>query len=349
MRVSGLRTALRRAADRAIWAIEDRMANRRPLAAVACNVVPTSAAWGGGNQWLLQMMRFLRRSGYSVRFDLRERVDCLLLASGKPGSAVAFDLASAHRYLRAHPECVCVQRINDSDAHRGSQNINGHLAEANALADHTVFLSEWLRDYHAGEWFDRSKPHSIIYNGADSRIFHPIGSETWRPGTPMRLVTHHWSSHPSKGFEVYAAVDELIATGGLPDTELWIIGSWPPGSRWRAARLVRPLRGRELAGLLRQCHVYLTASRWEAGGMHFLEGIQCGLPVLFHEDGGGIVEVGRRFGVGFRDDPAAAIAAMRVQYQQRRTAVLESPPSGEGMALQYRDLVQRLLVERRGG
>ena len=26
-----------------------------------------------------------------------------------------------------------------------------------AVADHTVFISEWLRDHHASNWFDRTK------------------------------------------------------------------------------------------------------------------------------------------------------------------------------------------------
>ena len=69
------------------------------------------------------------------------------------------------------------------------------LAEANRAADHTVFVSEWLRDYHAARWFDAAKPHSVIHNGADPSIFHPIGAATWRLGSPLRryrpLVGQH--------------------------------------------------------------------------------------------------------------------------------------------------------------
>ena len=87
------------------------------------------------------------------------------------------------------------------------------LAEANRAADHTVFVSDWLRDYHASRWFDLMRPHSVILNGADPSIFHPIGAATWKPGTPLRLVTHHWSDNMSKGFELYARIDEVIASG----------------------------------------------------------------------------------------------------------------------------------------
>ena len=74
------------------------------------------------------------------------------------------------------------------------------LAGANRAADYTVFVSEWLRDYHDSRWFDAAKPHSVILNGADPSIFHPLGAAAWREDRPLRLVTHHWSDNMSKGF-----------------------------------------------------------------------------------------------------------------------------------------------------
>ena len=47
------------------------------------------------------------------------------------------------------------------------------LQEANRAADHTVFVSEWLRDYHASRWFDATKQHSVILNGADPSGLSP--------------------------------------------------------------------------------------------------------------------------------------------------------------------------------
>ena len=102
-----------------------------------------------------------------------------------------------------------------------------------------------------------------------------------------------------------------------------MIGRWPAAIEWRAARTFPPTTGTELADLLRQCHLYVTASRWEPGGMHHVEGAQCGLPVLYHEDGGGIVEAASRYGIGFRDDVAGAIGAARERYPELRRRVLD--------------------------
>jgi glycosyltransferase involved in cell wall biosynthesis len=236
--------------------------------------------------------------------------------------------------------------VNECDLRKGTSEIDRLLAQVNTLADHTVFISGWLRDHHAESWFDRSRPHSVIHNGADPAIFHPVGSA--EPGETLRLVTHHWSDNPLKGFDVYQEVDRLIAAGELQDVELWVIGRWPSACDWRAARTFPPTTGAELGDLLRRGHVYLTASRWEPGGMHHVEGAQCGLPVLFHEDGGGIVETARKYGIGYRDDIGAAIAEMRGRYGELRRRVLEQAPAGDVMCAAYRRLIQTLLAERSG-
>ena len=128
------------------------------------------------------------------------------------------------------------------------------LARFDAVADFTVFISEWLRDHHAATWFDRAKPHTCILNGADPAVFHPVGNRPWDGREPFRLVTHHWSDNWMKGFAAYREIDELIAAGKLPGFELWIIGRWPAELAWKAARTFPPASGADLGTLLRQCH-----------------------------------------------------------------------------------------------
>src|SRR2546430_110190 len=110
----------------------------------------------------------------------------------------------------------------------------------------------------------------------------------------------------------------MIADGRLPETELWVIGRWPKEIQWKAAKTHPACSGPALGDLLRQCHVYLTASLWEPGAMHPVEGLQCGLPLIYHEDGGGTVEMGRKYGIGFRDDVFGAIQTMRARYAEFR-------------------------------
>src|SRR4029450_7596432 len=118
---------------------------------------------------------------------------------------------------------------------------------------HTLSRPAWHRDPQAEGWSARSRPHSVIWNGADSAVFNAAGGAELEPGGPMRLVTHHWSANPMKGFGVCREVDRLIAAGDLAGVELWVIGRWPEGYEWQAARTFAPATGPDLAALLRQC------------------------------------------------------------------------------------------------
>lgn len=317
-----------------------------PVARIAVSTAPVFGPWGGGNQWLLQIARFLGYSGYEVRFDLRGEVDCIFIQHNGLTGKMTFGHEEIAAYRAAHPRTRVIHRVNDNDIRKNTDAMDALMARYNTLADFTVFISEWLRDHHASRWFDRARPHACILNGADSSIFHPVGSAAWRPGTPFRLVTHHWADNRMKGFDEYAKLDELIASGALPEVELWVIGRWPSDITWKRARTFPPCAGPALAGLLRQCHGYITASRWEPGGMHFIEGLQCGLPIAFHEDGGGIPELARRYGVPFRENLREAVQQLVREYANHRAAVLADGPSGEGMCLAYRSIVQRVLADR---
>ncbi len=313
---------------------------RPAIATVAVNVRPQSGPYGGANQWAQQLCASLRRSGYRVVHTLRPDVDLVMGTHLGLSGAPSFTWSEVAEVKRQNRHLRVIQRINDNDARKGTREMADVLAEANRVADHTVFVSSWLRDHHAASWFDRSRPHRVIEPGADPAIFHPIGHRPWRDGQIFRIVTHHWSDNPAKGFDVYAAIDEAIADGRLPDTELWIIGRWPASLRWRAARTFPPATGRTLADLLRQCHLYVSASRFEPGAMHPVEGIQCGLPLLYHRDTGGTVALGERFGLPLGDDVSTSLAECRRLYAEIYRAVLENPPSGDLMCLQYRRLIQ---------
>ncbi len=310
---------------------------------VAFNMKWRRGPYGGGNQWLGQIGPYLERCGYRSISRLDNRVDCILGTHAGLGGGLTFSYEEVLRAKERNPHLRCIQRINDNDIRKETCKMDAHLADCNMAADHTVFVSEWLRDYHAQRWFDRSKPHSVIYNGADPAVFHPFGGRVWKPGEPLRLVTHHWSDNPAKGFPVYEALDAAMADGKLPNVEFWIVGRWPKSIHWRAAKTFPPCSGHRLAAILRECHVGVTASRFEPGAMHPVEAMQCGLPLLYTEDTGGTVELGRRFGVRLEDDFERVVELLRAKYGDLRRSVLATAPSGDVMCADYRRIIQQLV------
>ena len=64
-----------------------------------------------------------------------------------------------------------------------------------------------------------------------------------------------------------------------------------------------PLHGADLGKELRKHDVYVTASRFEPCGMHHIEGAASGMPVIYHKDTGGIVELCKNHGEDYESFP----------------------------------------------
>ena len=59
------------------------------------------------------------------------------------------------------------------------------------------------------------------------------------------------------------------------------------------------MSGEELAQEISKHDIYLTASKEEAGANHILEAMACGLPVIYHDQGGSINEYVGNKGISF--------------------------------------------------
>ena len=320
-----------------------RRKEARSLGTVAINFRPIDNSYGGMNVFVQQISRWLEDRGYQVIYELRQDIDIIFIVHPWMTHTEPFGFEEVKRFKQSNPKVNVLLRVNECDKRKNTNHMDGWLAQWESISDHTYFISQWLRDYHAKRWFDVSRPHSAIYNGADPRIFHPIGSAPYESDKPLRIVTHHWSDNPMKGYADYEKLDAMIASNVLTNVEFLVIGRWPADIKWRATTTHGPAHGKTLANLLRSCHVYLTGSQWEPCGMHHVEGLQCGLPVIYHRDGGGIVERAKKYGVEYTDNVCLGIQEMRLKYSEYRHKVLHDPPaSGDQMCLRAVDIVQKL-------
>ena len=317
---------------------------KRPLGVVSINWKPIRRSYGGMNFFVQQLQDGLVRRGYKVRNTLKSDVNVIFIAHPWMTHQYPYHFDDVVRFKRDFPNVKVILRINECDARKSTSHMDGWLEQWQSVSDHTVFISEWLRDYHAARWFDKSEEHCCIVNGADSRFFHPIGSASLNKDKCFRVVTHHWANAYNKGFHDYVEIDNSIFRGELKGVKLVVIGRWPDDIKWKTAELHGPRVEHKLAKILRSCHAYVTGSVWEPGGMHFIEGVQCGLPVVYHQDGGGIPEVASRYGLEYSIDVCGAIEQMRREYDSHRRKVLSNPPSGEEMTLRFINAIQKVVA-----
>jgi hypothetical protein len=253
--------------------------------------------WGGGNFFIKEMDVFLRQKGHDVCFDFEDNIDIIFMVDPKEvGHDRGYSIDDIIDYGSKYPDTEIIHRINECDQRKGTDFMDSLLLESNAIADHTVFISEWLANYFINLGFDRE--YDVVYNGCNLSNFYPKDVVCGRSyNSPIRLVTHHWSDNWMKGFDIYNELDKL----DRDDIEFTYVGRYNNRYHPKNTKLISPLHGGQLGEELRKHDVYVTASRFEPCGMHHIEGSASGLPVLYHRDGGGINELCKNHGVEFYD------------------------------------------------
>ncbi|MCR9137403.1 MAG: hypothetical protein NXI27_15515 [Alphaproteobacteria bacterium] len=310
--------------------------------------------WGGGNRFAIALSQALEKRGHLVVNALRDDdIDLALLLDPRARHPSAtFNAATVLRYrCFKNPNLITVHRINECDERKGTRGMNGLLKRANHLADHTVFVGEWLR--HLDLWQNGAEASwSTIHNGADTAIFNAEGWQPWSGDDPLKLVTHHWGGNWMKGFDVYQKIDSMLdEVEWAGKIEFTYVGNLPDGFAFQRTRHVPPLDGHALADELRRHHVYLTASINEPGGNHQNEGALCGLPLLYRESGC-MPEYCRGFGLSFDspDNFVDALGAYLVHrdYMDAASRMPDYPHTADRTTAAYIDLFESLLEKRSG-
>ena len=317
---------------------------------IAINYQVQDGPWGGGNRFVANLVNALTLRGDTVTTMLSGNdIDLILMVDPRwRNPATTFGPGSILRHLAfRNSKAIILHRINECDERKGTTGLNSQLKRANYVADHTVFVAEWLRR-DLPVWKDKLDYNSsVILNGADTKIFHPRGHRPWNGIEPLKLVTHHWGGNWMKGFDIYQKIDTMLDDPKWRDRiSFTYIGNLPSGFTFRNARHVSPLDGPALAKRLRAQHVYVTASRFEPGSNHQNEGALCGLPVLYINSGA-LPEYCHGFGIMF--EPATfepALEKMLSEYEHQQLRNADYPHTASRTTEQYIALFDDLVAQR---
>lgn len=235
--------------------------------------------YGGGNQVLSLFRDYLIKKGHGVSDKISTNPDVIYIWESKP-SSMSFSMDEISSYLARNPNCFVIHRINDNGLHRNDAiQRDQWFKRANALSNVTIFISDWAKDYYSKLGMEGI----VINNGADRSIFHP-SDKIRTDKSPIRIVTHHWSDNINKGYDIYKEIDKFCQKN--PQTAHFrFIGRFNQFSN--SCEKVPPLPYKEIPQYLMSEDIYITASLYEAGGCHIVEGMSCGLIPLVRKGGGG--------------------------------------------------------------
>ena len=307
----------------------------------------TQNSWGGGNQFANSLRKEAIFKGHTITNELEEiDIDIILLTDPRSFNyGVAFGSIEILLYLLfKNKNAIVVHRINECDERKNTRHMNSYLRWANYLADHNVFISHWLTNLNI---YEKNKPSTVILNGADEKVFNDSKNKLWVKGEPLKIVTHHWSSNKMKGFDVYERLDQLIfSEEWRGKIEFTYIGNIPRGFNFKNTKVVKPISGKMLAQELSRHHVYITASNNEPAGMHHIEAVLSGLPVIY-KNSGALPEYCKNFGVSFDSlEFIPALDKMIQNYYFYKKNLKNYPNTASKMSENYLNLFKNLIENK---
>ena len=304
-------------------------------------------SWGGGNQFAISLVEAAKSKGHLITYNLDDRdIDIILFTDPRAyNDGVNFDSAEIINYLLfKNKYALVVHRINECDERKNTFHMNNFLRWSNYCADHTVFISSWLKKLNI---YQRSTPSSVILNGASAKFFKRYSNNDWDQKSRLKIVTHHWSPNYMKGFDVYKEIDNLLLdTYWERKIEFTYIGNLPNNFNFKKANHISPMHGKALGRELSKHHIYLSASINEPAGMHHIEGILCGLPIVYRESGA-LPEYCKKYGISFENEKfLPALKKMFSRYDQYKKIIGNYPNNSNSMSNEYLNLFNFLIDKR---
>jgi len=265
------------------------------------NLRPPRGSYGGGAFFVKNLIDYLEKNNIETTFKLNSNIDIIFLIDPRKGKHKLYGIWDILKFKERNPKVKIIHRVNECDIKRKkSINIEKILLHSMNHSDKVIFVSSWLKQYYINKYNDCSKLNSkFILNGCNHNFYYPYKKGEKIKNEKLIIVTHHWSNDYLKGFEIYNKLDEKLNIRN--DFELIFVGNYNKSYSPKNVKLISPKNGKELGDILRQSDIYLTATQNEPGGAHYLEGLSCGLPILFYKNGGGVKEICEPCGEEFID------------------------------------------------
>ncbi len=327
-----IRAALRpvaRPAKRAAWRFRlERDVRRARLTgadlAVFHDFAPPPA--GGANQSLSALLRELDRRGVRVERNVISPATraCLF-------NSFNFDVERLELLARRVQGVRMVHRVGAvTSLYRGyDDGTDAMTAAVNArLAGATIAISRATIEMYRSIGIELVAPR-VIHNALDPAIFNPRGRVAFSPDRPLRLISSSWSDNPRKGGPTYRWLEDHLDWDRF---EFTFVGN--TSTPFERIRHVPPVPSAELAALLRQHDIFVTATEHDAYSNALVEALSCGLPAVYL-DSGGSGEAVKEAGFGFRDreEIPGLLDRLADEYEARRALI--SLPSLAEIADQY--------------
>lgn len=231
--------------------------------------------YGGSNQFAHALRNYLKNvSRYSSK---PEKAGVILFVSHA-------NLGEVLRLKKLYPEKLFVHRIDGPVLlHDPASNFRDRVTHwANKhIADTTIFQSKWSRTENYKHGFPKGSNEATITNASQPNTFNQTGKLDFHKSRKTKVIMTSWSNNKAKGYQVYSWLDDHV---NFSKYELTFVGNSPVS--FKNIKHLQPLPPNELAEVLKEHDIYITASENDACSNALIEALSCGLPAIAKDDGG---------------------------------------------------------------
>lgn len=294
--------------------------------------MPKFGPWGGGAKTVNRLWEVLENRGHKVVPQLEDDIDVILCIDPRPNERGEW-YQTFLDYRDKNPKTKIVQRVGDVGTHSKPQ-LTELVKRTLGLSDYFIFTSKWAK-----EWIGFKGDNCIIINNAPMKVFYKNrNTETTLPEN-VSVVTHHWSTNPKKGFDIYQKFENWCESNNI---DFHYVGQVPPGTMFKNYQ--EPMSSEDLSSVLPKHHIYLTASEQEAGANHVLEAAAAGLPIIYRNTGGSIVDYCQSMGEVYSnfEELVEKTNLMIKEYGKYKSKVLSYSDNNHMVVDRYCNIVENI-------
>jgi glycosyltransferase involved in cell wall biosynthesis len=232
-------------------------------------------AWGGGNQFLKALKKYLVAKG--VYEESPRAADVIIFNSHQL-------IGDIVKLKYKYPNKIFIHRVDGPMTYYRDDGIKLDrmiFKINNMVADGTVFQSNYSKYscYELG--MNKDVTNAVIMNAPDPIIFNKINKEAFSRKRKIRLISTSWSDNWKKGFDVLKFLDENL---DFSKFDMTFIGNTPVD--FKNIRHIQPLASEELSLYLKKSDIFIFTSKIESCSNSLLEGGHCGLPMVAYNSTG---------------------------------------------------------------
>lgn len=301
------------------------------------NRQPKSGPWGGGAKTVNKLVELLLSKGHTVVYQLSEGIDVIFCFDPRPNS-FGEHIDHLYAYKRDFPSTKIIQRVGDVGTH-GKPELTHLVKQCLPRSDYFIFPSEWSK-----RWIDYQGSNCAVVDNAPMQIFYQNRNSNLELGKEIKVVTHHWSTNPKKGFDIYKKFDQWCEGKNI---SFHYIGQVPSGVQFK--NYTKPISAEALSEELPKHDIYLTASEEEAGANHVLEALASGLPVVYRKNGGSIENYCNYYGENYSNfnDMIEKINKVTQNYKTLKNQVLQYTTTNDFVVEEYYRIIKEAYESKR--